>query len=152
MLAENGIVRPADFTARRLRGSAAGVDDPAGAGSGPAAGRAEPDSAEDDTASMDGTSDGGVDLEADGTDIEDLFTEDCMSTSSTAPVRPRSNRSRSAARAGSPGASRRPPDSGSTAGCRPGSCSTARRIRWKAWMRKRMFDPVVVLGISSLLR
>ena len=138
MLAENAIVRPADFTARRLRGSAAGVDDP--------------DGAEDDTASMDGTSDGGVDLEADGTDIEDLFSEDFMSTSSTAPVRPRSNRSGSTARAGSSGASRGPPDSGSTAGGRPGSCPTARRIRWKAWMRKRMAGPVVVLSISSLLR
>ena len=152
MLAENAIVRPADFTARRLRGSAAGVDDSDGAASGPAAGRAEPDAAEDDTASMDGTSDGGRDLEAGGTDIEDLFSEDFMSTSSTAPVRPRSNRSRSTARAGSSGASRRPPDSGSTATCRAGSCSTARRIRWKAWMRKRMAGPVVVLSISSLLR
>ena len=140
MLAENGIVRAADFTTRRLRGSAAGVDDPDGG----AAGGADPDVAEDDTAWMDGTSDGGVDLEADGTDIEDLFTEDFMSTSSTAPVRPRSNRSRSTVRAGLSGASSRPPESGSTAACRPGSCSTAKRIRWRAWMRKRMAGPVVV--------
>ena len=59
MLEENGIVRPADFAARRLRASAVGVDDPDGDASGPVACRTEPAAAEDDTAWMVGTSDGG---------------------------------------------------------------------------------------------
>jgi len=76
MLAENGVVRPADFTARRAGGEAAGADDP----NDDASGRVEPDAGDGAPARPNGTSDAGahVDnrIEEEGADIEDLFAED----------------------------------------------------------------------------
>ena len=84
MLAENGIVQPADFTPPRLHWSAAGADDPNGSTFGPVSGRAEPDAVEDNFTRMNSTSDAGPadveddgpNLEDDGADLEDLFPED----------------------------------------------------------------------------
>ena len=76
MLAENGIVRPADFTSRRARGEAAGADEP----NDDASGRVEPDADDGDTARSNGTSDADSDIgnriEEGGADLEDLFAED----------------------------------------------------------------------------
>ena len=65
MLAENGIVRPADFTSRRARGEAAVAEAP----NDDATGRVDPDADGGDTARSNGTSDADP-------DIEDLFAED----------------------------------------------------------------------------
>lgn len=77
MLAENGIVRPADFTARQSRGDAAGTDRPdedAPAVVPPDAGEVDPD------ARSSGPNDAGPEVEdrtdEGGADIEDLFAED----------------------------------------------------------------------------
>ena len=77
MLAENGIVRPADFMSRNARGEASGADDP----DDDASGRVAADAGDDDTARSNGTSDAGPDIdnrieEGGGADIEDLFAED----------------------------------------------------------------------------
>ena len=72
MLAENGIVRPADFTSRRLRANDVETNPP----DEDAATRFPPDSDAVDTALSNGTSDAESDVEDDGADIEDLFAED----------------------------------------------------------------------------
>ena len=73
MLAENGIVRPADFTSRSARGEADDPDDDTG-------GRVAPEADGGDAARTNGTSGAGVDIdhpiEEGGADIEDLFAED----------------------------------------------------------------------------
>ena len=76
MLAENGIVRPADFTSRTARGEPAGADDP----NDDATGRVEPDADGGDAARSNGTSDADPvfdnRIEEGGADLEDLFAED----------------------------------------------------------------------------
>ena len=76
MLAENGIVRPADFTSRSARGEAVG----AGAPDDDPSGRVAPDTGDDDTPRSNGTNDSDPDIdhriEEGGADIEDLFAED----------------------------------------------------------------------------
>ena len=77
MLAENGIVRPADFTSRSARGEADDAGDP----NDDPSGRVEPDAGDGDTAAR---SNGAIDAdshvdnpsEEGGADIEDLFAED----------------------------------------------------------------------------
>ena len=72
MLAENGIVRPADFTSRRLLANDAETNPP----DEYAATGFPPDPDEVDTALSNGTSDAESRIEDDGADIEDLFAED----------------------------------------------------------------------------
>ena len=74
MFAENGIVRPADFTPRSARGEAAGAGDP----NDDASGGVVPDAGDGDIARSNGASDADpdVDHDNDGADLEDLFAED----------------------------------------------------------------------------
>ena len=86
MLEENGIVRPADFTTRRLYGSAAaafdriepeaGDDEVARMNGAGAAGPADGEDGEDGEDGGPNLEDGGTNLEDAAADVEDLFTED----------------------------------------------------------------------------